>query len=105
MGPLFLSFVYSVMLINTLFCLFDLITRLYVSECFINKLFKLFLCDHFFKGKQFIQSKGFKLHVLASTITGQFLSILFIIMQHRHIFIFNFKTIIRVFRLLSLQVL
>ena len=26
-------------------------------------------------------------------------------MQHRHIFIFNLKTIIRVFRLLSLQVL
>jgi hypothetical protein len=46
-------------------------------------------------------SKGFKLHVLASIITGQFLSKLFRIMQHRDIFIFNFKTIIRVFRFIN----
>ena len=48
--------------------------------------------------KTFLQSKGFKLPVLASIITGQFLSKLFRIMHHRDIFIFNFKTIIRVFR-------
>jgi hypothetical protein len=43
----------------------------------------------------------FNLLVLASIITGQFLSKLFRIMQHRDIFIFNFKTIIRVFRFIN----
>ena len=50
--------------------------------------------------KTFLQSKGFKLPVLASIITGQFLSKLFRIMQHCDIF-FNFKTIIRVFRFIN----
>ena len=40
-----LSFIYSVMLINTLFRLiFDLILHVYVTECFLNKLFELLNC-------------------------------------------------------------
>jgi hypothetical protein len=42
-----------------------------------------------------------ELLVLASIITGKFLCKLFRIMQHRDIFIFNFKTIIRVFRFIN----
>ena len=53
------------------------------------------------EAKTFFNPTGFKLPVLASIITGQFHYKLFRIMQHRDIFIFNFKTIIHVFRFIN----
>jgi hypothetical protein len=37
------------MLINIIFVIFDLMLHIYVSECFLNKLFKLFLFSYFVK--------------------------------------------------------
>jgi hypothetical protein len=54
--------------------------------------------------KNFFKSKGFKLPVLESIITGKFFNILFRIMQHREIFILNFNTqlaIIHVFHFIN----